>query len=103
MITSFPTIVSCVFAAYLYGGPDLVKHSYQPIMSPSDECQFVAWIKEGEFHMQRDGHEVFIPLPILTGWYRFQYYWGEDQAFLSVPGGTSWYQVPVRIGSDEFY
>ena len=102
-MVSFPTIVSCVFAAYLYGGPDLGNHSYQPVFTQPDQCQFNAWIKEGEFHIQRDGHEVFISVPIHLGWYRFQYYWGEDQAYLSAPGGSSWYQIPVRVGTDKFY
>ena len=102
-MVSFPTILSCVFAAYLFGGPDLSEHSYQPLPSPSAECQFSAWIKEGEFHIKSKEHEVFISLPIHRGWYRFQYNWGQDQAYMTVPGGTTWYQIPVRMGSKEFY
>jgi hypothetical protein len=103
MMVSFPTIISCVFAAYLHGGPDLGKHSYEPIMSPTEDCRFAAWIKEGEFHIERNGQEVFIPVPNHTGWYRFQYYWGQDFAYLSVPGGKSWYHIPIRIGSADYY
>lgn len=103
MLVSFPTIISCVFAAYLYGGPDLDQHRYEPIITSTEECRFSAWIKEGQFHIQRQGQEVFIPLPIHSGWYRFQYYWGQDLAYLSVPGAKEWYQIPIRIGSDNFY
>lgn len=103
MLTSFPTIVSCVFAAYLYGGPELSDHSYQPVPTASSECHFYAWIKRGEFHIERNGQEVFIPLPIHRGWYRFQYFWGQDEAYLSAPGGNTWYHIPVRVGSAEFY
>ncbi|WP_447968680.1 hypothetical protein [Nitrospira sp. M1] len=103
MVISFPTIASCVFAAYLFGGTDLEDHSYEPIPNPSSECTFSAWVNEGEFHLERDGHEVFIALPIHRGWYRFQYDWGQDQAYMSVPGETRWYPIPVRMGSDEFY
>ena len=100
---SFPTIMGCVFAAYLYGGPDLNDHAYEPVPTPSIECRFLAWIKRGEFHLKKSEQEVFISLPIHRGWYRFQYTWGQDQAFMSVPGGTTWYQIPVRVGSAEFY
>ena len=103
MLVSFPTIISCVFAAYLYGGPDIEKHRYEPVPTPTKECRFAAWITEGEFHIERKGQEVFIPLPIRSGWYRFQYYWGQDLAYLSVPGATNWYQIPIRMGSSEFY
>lgn len=103
MEISFPTLVGCVFAAYLYGGPNLADHRYEPLPNPSAECHFSAWIEGGTFHIEQKGQEVFIPLPLLTGWYRFQYYWGEDQAYLSVPGATTWYQIPVRVGSSEYY
>ncbi len=103
MLTPFPTVLSCVFAAYLYGGPEYIEHRYQPIPNPTAECTFQTWIRRGEFHIRRNGHEVFIALPIHKGWYRLQYDWGEDQAYMTVPGGETWYPISVRIGSAEFY
>ena len=103
MMISFPTITSCVFAAFLFGGPDPEQHSYKPVPTPSKECSFSAWVSQGEVNMERNGQKVAVPLPSNEGWYRFQYYWGQDQAYLSNPWGTFWYTVPVRMGPIGFF
>ena len=102
-MASFPTLIHCVFAAYLYGGPAISDQKYEPIPVPENECRFSAWVREGQLHLKISEQEVFIPVPLLKGRYRFQYRWGEDRAYLSAPGKDNWYQIPVRLGSADFY
>ena len=104
MMTTFPALMHCVFAAYLYGGPAVEDHRYEPVpVVPANDCQFSAWVRKGELHLKISEQEVFILVPLLKGKYRIQYRWGQDQAYLASPGRDNWYQVPVRFGSAEFY
>lgn len=103
MFTALPNLVACIFAAYVYGGPDVNLHQYQPLAIPNPECGFVAWVDEDNFHLERNGYHVSVPLPTHQGWYRFQYYWGQDFAYFSSPNSSTWYEVPVRAGPKGFY
>ncbi len=81
----------------------MADHRYEPVPVPSNDCQFSAWIRDGELHLKISEQEVFIYLPLLEGRYRMKYQWGDDQAYMSAPGQDNWYQIPIRIGSAEFY
>ena len=89
----FSTLIPCLFAAYLYGGPVITDFEYKPVHIAPPECQFVAYIAENRnltliltnprIAETVDAQiRVEIPMPKSDGWKRFQYWWGSDRAYI---------------------
>ncbi len=89
----FSTLIPCLFAAYVYGGPSITDFDYKPVQIDPPECQFKAYITDNKnltlillrpsLAATDDAQiRVEVPMPTHSGWKRFQYWWGEDRAYI---------------------
>ncbi len=88
----WPSPVRCLFAAWLYGGPDPAEYSYLPVRIEPRACIFTAYIREQALILEQRRLRVEIPMPDKVGWQRVHYFWGSSHALIEQR------QTPVRLG-----
>lgn len=95
----WPTVVQCVFAAFLHSGEGVMDPKIQivPVNQPLF-CQSIqASVNHRAVVLVKGLQRVEIPIPLDTDWKPLKYWWGIDKAFIGN------HIVNVKMGPKAVY